>query len=150
MLSAFPVLPLLASTIVSPGCSSPSRSARSIRYLATRALIDPDGLRNSSLAQIPSTSISGVSPIASRIVRRFIAASCGCAADRPTAFPPGRMAASWPVLPDSEAAEQSGQPAAWHSDGPLKYPLGPRRLHAPPTPALPGPVLAVALRRAAR
>src|SRR6266487_3508591 len=53
MLIAFPVLPLLASTMVSPGRSSPSRSARSIMYLAIRALIDPDGLRNSSLTQTP-------------------------------------------------------------------------------------------------
>src|SRR5215469_8117263 len=68
MLIAFPVLPLLASTMVSPGRSSPSRSARSIMYLAIRALIDPDGLRCSSLTHIPSTMISGVPPIASRIV----------------------------------------------------------------------------------
>ena len=38
MLIAFPVLPLLASTMVSPGRSSPSRSARSIMYLAMRAV----------------------------------------------------------------------------------------------------------------
>src|SRR5215469_9670595 len=68
MLIAFPVLPLLASTMVSPGRSSPSRSARSIMYFAMRALIDPEGLRYSSLTQIPSTMTSGVSPIASRIV----------------------------------------------------------------------------------
>src|SRR5579859_4478715 len=68
MLIALPVLPLLASTMVSPGRNSPSRSARSIMYLAIRALIDPDGLRNSSLTQIPSTMTSGVLPIASRIV----------------------------------------------------------------------------------
>src|SRR5215468_1158827 len=54
MLIAFPVLPLLASTMVSPGRSSPSRSARSIMYFAMRALIDPEGLRYSSLTQIPS------------------------------------------------------------------------------------------------
>src|SRR5215469_3830321 len=65
MLIAFPVLPLLASPMVSPGRSS---SARSIMYFAMRALIDPDGLRYSSLTQIPSTMISGVSPIASRTV----------------------------------------------------------------------------------
>src|ERR1019366_7775765 len=68
MLIAFPVLPLLASTMVSPGRSSPSRSARSIMYLAMRALIDPDGLRCSSLTHIPSTTTRGVLPIASRIV----------------------------------------------------------------------------------
>src|SRR6266571_7719407 len=68
MLSALPVFPLLASTMVSPGRSSPSRSARSIMYLAMRALIDPDGFRCSSLTHIPSTMIRGVLPIASRIV----------------------------------------------------------------------------------
>src|SRR6266496_239707 len=68
MLIAFPVLPLLASTMVSPGRSSPSRSARSIMYLAIRALMDPEGLRYSSLAHIPSTMTRGVLPIASRIV----------------------------------------------------------------------------------
>src|SRR5579871_231960 len=54
--------------MVSPGASSPSRSARSIMYLAIRALMDPEGLRYSSLAQIPSTMTRGVLPIASRIV----------------------------------------------------------------------------------
>jgi hypothetical protein len=54
--------------MVSPGRNSPSRSARSIMYLAIRALIDPEGLRNSSLTQIPSTTTSGVLPIASKIV----------------------------------------------------------------------------------
>ena len=68
MLIALPVLPLEASTIVSPGCSRPSRSARSTMYLAIRALTDPDGLRNSSLTQMSSTRISGVSPIPSRTV----------------------------------------------------------------------------------
>ena len=68
MLMALPVLPLDASTIVSPGRSRPSRSARSTMYLAIRALTDPDGLRNSSLTQMSSTRISGVSPMPSRTV----------------------------------------------------------------------------------
>src|SRR5436190_17931657 len=81
MLIAFPVLPLLASTMVSPGRSSPSRSARSIMYLAMRALIDPDGLRYSSLTHIPSTMTRGVSPIASRIVPpRPVTSTAGCRA----------------------------------------------------------------------
>src|SRR5690606_22842763 len=75
MLIALPVLPLLASTIVSPGCSSPSRSARSIRYLASLALIEPDGLRYSNFTQTPSTRTSGVSPIASRTSRGLVDAS---------------------------------------------------------------------------
>ena len=65
---ALPVLPLLASTIVSPGLSNPSASARSIMYLAIRALIEPDGFMYSILTQIPSILINGVLPIASRIV----------------------------------------------------------------------------------
>src|SRR6478672_2309454 len=68
MLIALPVLPLDASTIVSPGRSRPSRSARSIMYFAMRALTEPDGLRNSSLTHTSSTRTSGVLPIASRIV----------------------------------------------------------------------------------
>src|SRR5699024_9753963 len=64
---ALPVLPLVASTIVSPGLSWPLRSACSIMYFAIRALIEPDGFMNSSLAYTPSTLTSGVSPTASRI-----------------------------------------------------------------------------------
>src|SRR5690348_11502276 len=70
MLMALPVLPLLASTMVSPGRSKPSCSARSIMYLAIRSLTDPDGLRYSSLTQIPSTWTNGVPPIASKTVLR--------------------------------------------------------------------------------
>jgi hypothetical protein len=47
--SAFPVLPLVASTMVSPCLSSPSSSARSIMYFAIRAFTEPDGFRYSSL-----------------------------------------------------------------------------------------------------
>src|SRR5689334_12530273 len=71
---ALPVLPLLDSTMVSPGRSKRSRSARSIMYLAIRSLTDPDGLRYSSLTQIPSTWTNGVPPIASKTVLR----SCRC------------------------------------------------------------------------
>ena len=46
---ALPVLPLVASTMVSPSCSSPSPSARSIMYFAILALMDPDGFKYSSL-----------------------------------------------------------------------------------------------------
>ena len=53
---------------MSPRASSPSRSARSIMYFAMRALMDPEGLRYSSLDHIPSTMTSGVLPIASKIV----------------------------------------------------------------------------------
>src|SRR5512132_3180044 len=54
--------------MVSPGYSRPYASAFSIRYCAIRALIDPDGLRNSNFTHTPSTRISGVSPMLSRMV----------------------------------------------------------------------------------
>src|SRR5713101_5930260 len=101
MLIAFPVLPLLASTMMSPGRSSPSRSARSIMYLAIRALIDPEGLRNSSLTHIPSTTTSGVLPIASRIVppprRSAPATGTPCSPCSPCAAERGPLAAFMPV-----------------------------------------------------
>src|SRR5690349_18859225 len=97
MLIALPVLPLLASTIVSPGRSSPSRSARSIMYLAIRSFTDPDGLRYSSLTQIPSTCTSGVPPIASKIVLRHWRSS-----------PPGGEPP--PLLALTPATPISGQP----------------------------------------
>src|SRR4051794_22253910 len=45
-----PVLPLVGSRIVEPGCSDPSFSAASIIAIAARSLIEPVGLRSSSLA----------------------------------------------------------------------------------------------------
>jgi hypothetical protein len=48
--SALPVLPLVASTMVSPCFSSPSSSALSTMYLAIRALMEPEGFRYSSFA----------------------------------------------------------------------------------------------------
>jgi hypothetical protein len=65
---ALPVLPLVASTMVSPGLIAPVSSARSMMYLAMRALMEPEGLRNSHLANTPSISSSGVSPMASRML----------------------------------------------------------------------------------
>jgi hypothetical protein len=46
---ALPVLPLVASTMVSPSESNPSLSAFSTMYLAMRAFMEPEGLRYSSL-----------------------------------------------------------------------------------------------------
>src|SRR5436190_10409045 len=48
--SPVPVLPEVGSTIVPPGFSFPSRSAASTMVIAIRSLIEPPGLRNSSLA----------------------------------------------------------------------------------------------------
>src|SRR5438874_3426145 len=70
-----PVLPEVGSTIVPPGRSRPSRSADSISAAATRSLIDPPGLKDSSLATSWGASpaamreslTTGVWPIVSRI-----------------------------------------------------------------------------------
>src|SRR5919206_4147435 len=50
MASEMPVLPLVGSRMVSPGCSVPSFSAASIIEMAARSLIEPVGLWSSSLA----------------------------------------------------------------------------------------------------
>src|SRR5207302_674248 len=55
----------------------------SIMYFAMRALIDPEGLRYSSLTHIPSTMTRGVSPIASRIVPQRTAPGCRAAPAAP-------------------------------------------------------------------
>ncbi len=52
MASEIPVLPLVGSSSVSPGLITPSRSACSIIRSAGRSLMEPVGLRSSSLAQI--------------------------------------------------------------------------------------------------
>jgi hypothetical protein len=70
-----PVLPEVGSMIVPPGRSRPSRSAASINRSATRSLIEPPGLKSSSLATtwglrpaaIRLSRTSGVSPIVSKI-----------------------------------------------------------------------------------
>ena len=51
MASEMPVLPLVGSRIVAPGVSTPDFSASSIIRSAGRSLIEPVGLRSSSLAQ---------------------------------------------------------------------------------------------------
>src|SRR4051794_27571707 len=53
-----PVLPLVGSRIVAPGCSDPSFSAASIIAIAARSLIEPVGLWSSSLAH-NRTSVVG-------------------------------------------------------------------------------------------
>jgi hypothetical protein len=68
-----PVLPLVASTIVSPGFSSPRRSASSTIEIAMRSFTDESGLNDSILtttSAAPSGTmrlrrISGVLPIVS-------------------------------------------------------------------------------------
>ena len=51
MASEMPVLPDVGSRIVQPGRRVPSFSASSIIFSAGRSLIEPVGLRSSSLAQ---------------------------------------------------------------------------------------------------
>src|SRR5213593_2021712 len=71
-----PVLPDVASTIIPPGLSRPSRSAASIIATPIRSLTEPPGLKNSALAysgvRTPAVTllsrISGVQPIVSRML----------------------------------------------------------------------------------
>src|SRR4051812_37593732 len=73
--SPVPVLPDVGSMIVPPGFSRPSCSAASTIRIATRSLIEPPGLKYSTLATIVGASpapilesrTSGVSPTVSRI-----------------------------------------------------------------------------------
>src|SRR3954447_19778696 len=75
MASPVPVLPDVGSMIVPPGLRRPSRSAASTSRMATRSLIEPPGLKYSTLATICGVSpapmrarrTSGVSPTVSRI-----------------------------------------------------------------------------------
>jgi hypothetical protein len=74
MASPAPVLPLVGSTMVPPGLSSPERSARSTMARPIRSLTEPPGFRYSTLASrvgarpLPSREqrISGVPPTTSR------------------------------------------------------------------------------------
>ena len=75
MASPAPVLPLVGSTMVPPGFSSPARSARSTMARPIRSLTDPPGFRYSTLASRVGASprpsresrTSGVPPTTSRI-----------------------------------------------------------------------------------
>jgi hypothetical protein len=68
-----PVLPLVGSSTMRSGVSSPDSSAAAIRYLAMRSLTEPVGFWPSSLAKKRTpglglrrcSSTSGVLPIAS-------------------------------------------------------------------------------------
>jgi len=64
MASAIPVLPLVASTIVPPGLSSPDFSAASTIATPMRSFTELAGLRNSSLAAIVAPA-----PALSRLIR---------------------------------------------------------------------------------
>src|SRR5687768_2042378 len=79
-----PVLPLVGSRIVAPGRSDPFFSACSIILSAGRSLIDPVGLRSSSLAQMRTSGlgdsrgspISGAPPTdSSRLSKRVMLSS---------------------------------------------------------------------------
>ena len=64
MASEMPVLPLVGSRIVAPGRSVPSASAFLIMLSAARSLMEPVGLRSSSLAhrRTPAAGESRGSP----------------------------------------------------------------------------------------
>src|SRR5215218_8560664 len=81
MASEMPVLPLVGSRMVAPGCSDPSFSAASIILIAARSLIEPVGLWSSSLAHSRTSAVgdrlgsptSGVPPSDStRLLKRAI------------------------------------------------------------------------------
>src|SRR5688572_19998078 len=86
MASEMPVLPLVGSRIVAPGCSAPSFSAASIILIAARSLMEPVGLRSSSLAHSRTSAdgdsdgspTSGVPPSDStRLAKRAMGVSRG-------------------------------------------------------------------------
>ncbi len=56
--SAMPVLPLVGSTSVAPGLSTPRRSASSISATPTRSLTLPHGLRDSIFTKIRAPAVS--------------------------------------------------------------------------------------------
>src|SRR4051812_10418670 len=91
MAREMPVLPLVGSRMVAPGCSEPSFSAASIIAMAARSLMDPVGLRSSSLAHSRTSEVgdrfgsptSGVPPREStREAKRAIRALPGRGRDR--------------------------------------------------------------------
>ncbi len=75
MASPTPVLPLVGSTMVPPGRSSPEASASSIISSAIRSFTDPPGLKYSTLASTSGAAspvtrdsrTNGVSPTRSMI-----------------------------------------------------------------------------------
>src|SRR5690606_35530045 len=112
-------------------------------YSAMRALIEPDGFMNSHLAKTPSTSISGVSPIASRIDAdtelKRVAIRESCSAARPTVIPPRastmadpRQAAAGPVLGRSPAHRRLPPPTLFQARHGTRFPrrLPPRAARA--------------------
>src|SRR3954451_7868352 len=82
-----PVLPLVGSRILQPGRNSPSFSACSTILSPARSLIEPVGLRSSSLAQMRTSAdgdnrgspTSGVPPTEARRLSKRIASVSGAA-----------------------------------------------------------------------
>src|SRR5919197_5162580 len=93
MASPVPVLPDVGSMIVPLGRSRPSRSAASISRIATRSLIEPPGLKYSTLATtwgatpwaMRESRISGVLPIVSRI--ESLMSGCSAVSDGDAMWP---------------------------------------------------------------
>src|SRR5215217_6744217 len=110
-----PVLPEVGSMIVPPGLSRPSASAASTIFIATRSLIEPPGLKYSTLATtcgfrpaaIRDSRTSGVSPTVSRMDPLMSAE----AAMSRTIRAGSSRAACGPDLPigERDAARQAGR-----------------------------------------
>src|SRR3954468_1559760 len=94
MAKPMPVLPLVASITVCPGCKAPLRSAASMTPRASRSLTEPSGLKASSLTKTSTsggenfaTLTTGVRPTVSRILlNRFVIgmarSACGDGGER--------------------------------------------------------------------
>ena len=89
MASEMPVLPDVGSRMVAPGRSVPSFSASSIIASAGRSLIEPVGLRSSSLAQSRTSGVgdrlgsptSGVPPTEARRLSYLVMDQASAAGD---------------------------------------------------------------------
>ena len=90
-----PVLPLVGSTIVPPGCSAPLASAASTMRTAMRSFTEPPGLRYSTLASTrgasgPSSRVTEVSRTSGVLPTRSTTDSAYCTGASSTrARPPG-------------------------------------------------------------
>src|SRR4051812_27266925 len=111
-----PVLPGVGSMIVPPARRRPSRSAASTSRIATRSLIEPPGLNDSSLATICGRTpaairlrrTSGVSPTVSRI--ESLMSACAPVADVLMGWESRRA----PVLGPDRVKRQ--RPRLWHAE----------------------------------
>src|SRR5919107_1051102 len=143
-----PVLPLVGSTIVPPGCNAPLASAASTIRTAMRSFTEPPGLRYSSLASTRGASgprsrvtevsrTSGVLPTRSTTDSAYCTVPPRCGLVRSPVPPPSHqtaaMSSSFPVrLTGMSAVEQqvtegyapvNGVEMYWRSQGEGGTPL---------------------------